>query len=121
MVCHHLFGAAIGEDGLVEDLVGVLHVGILEYAKAGDESRGVILEEDDLFMCLFEPVSMPETVAVSSFVSYPFSSSLFMWLIFHQSLFFEYAMDPVVTDVDILFSEDLLQDECVEWMLFSYR
>jgi len=71
-------------------------------------------------MCFFEPVCVPEAVAVSSFVSYPGSSSLFMWFVFHKSFLFEDLMNPVMTDVDVLFSEYLLQGDCCEGMLFSY-
>jgi len=71
-------------------------------------------------MCLFEPVCVPEAVAVLAFVAYPGSSSLFMWFVFHESFLFEDLMDPVVADVDVLFSENLLQGDCCERMLFSY-
>ena len=120
MVRHHLLRVAIGDDGLMENLVGVLHVGVLEHAKTCDEPGGVVFEEDDLFMCFLEPVCVPEAVAVSSFISYPFSSSLFMWFVFHKSFLFEDPMDPIMADVDALFSEDLLQGDCVQWMLVSY-
>jgi hypothetical protein len=78
MVRHHLFRVAIGDDSLMENTVGFLHIGVLENAKSGDKSGGIVFEEDDLLVWFFEPVCMPEAVAVSSFVAYPFSSSLFM-------------------------------------------
>ncbi len=73
-------------------------------------------------MWLFEPVCMPEAVAVSAFVAYPFSSSLFMWFIFHESFLFEDLMDPVMADVNVLFSEDLFQCDCMrEDVVFVFR
>ena len=71
-------------------------------------------------MCLFEPVCVPEAVAVLAFVAHPGSSSLFMWFVFHKSFLFEDTMDPVMADVNVFFSEDLLQGDCCERMLFSY-
>jgi len=91
----------------VENAVGVLHVGVGEHAKTCDEPGGVVFEEDDLLVWLFEPVCMPEAVGVSTFVANPFSSSLFMWFIFCQSFVFEDSMDSVMTDFNALFSKDL--------------
>ena len=58
-------------------------------------------------MWFFEPVCVPEAVAVPTFVAYPGSSSLFMWFIFCESFLFEDLVDSVVADVNVLFGEDL--------------
>ena len=58
-------------------------------------------------MCLFEPICMPEAVAVPSFVANPTSSSLFMWFVFHEFFLFEDPVDPVMADVNFLFVENL--------------
>src|SRR4030042_491508 len=120
MVSHHLFWSTITVYGLKENLVGVLHVSIREDTISSDEPGGVIFEEDDLFMWFFKPVCMPEAVAESSLVAYPFSSSLFMWFVFCYSFLFEDLVDSVVADVDSLFSENFFQCDCVKWMLVSY-
>ena len=121
MVRHHLFWSAVIGYGLMENSVGVLHISVSEHAISRDESGGIIFEEDDMLMCFFEPVRVPETVAESSLVAHPGSSSLFMWFVFHQSLLFEDSMDPVMTNMNVLFGEDLLQGDCCERMLFAYR
>jgi hypothetical protein len=43
-----------------------------------------------------------------------------MWLVFHKSFVLEDPMDPIMANVDVLFSEDLLQGDCVKRMLVSH-
>src|SRR4030042_6559873 len=75
MVGHYLFGLSIVFDRL-EEYLGCVFCGCIgKYSVSGDEPGCIVFEEDDLFLCLFEPVAMGEAVAVFAFVANPCPSS----------------------------------------------
>jgi hypothetical protein len=120
MIGHYLSRNAIGLYSLRENADRVLRCGVVEYATSGDEPGCVILEEDDLLILFFEPVCMPEAVTESTFIPYVRASSLFVWFVFCQSFLFEDPMDPVMTDVNALFREDLFQSDRSQGMAAVY-
>ena len=109
MIRHDLFGNTIGLNGLHENTDHIRRCGVAEHATPGDESGGIILEKNDLLILFFKPIRVPKAITESAFISNIRALSLFMGFVFCQSFLFDDSMNPVVSDVDFLFCEDLFQ------------
>jgi len=111
MISHHLLWDTIQLDSLFEHVDRVLGCGVAKHATSCDEPGCIILEKDELLLGLFEPIRMPQDIAKSTFIPDVRTLSLFMRFIFRESFLFEDPMDPVMTNVDLLFCEDLFESD----------
>jgi hypothetical protein len=108
MIRNDLFENTLGLNSLHENTDRISRCGVAEHAPSDDEPRGIIPKEDDLLILFFKPIRMPEAITESPFISNIRALSLFMGFVFCQSFLFEDLMDPIVSDVDVLFCKDLL-------------